>query len=132
MPVIVYHPENLTFKGEADVGENVVIRANGGVTIGNRVLLAAGAAIISVGHPLTLPRWNLTVTAPVEIGDDVWIGTNAVVLPGVTIGAGAMVAAGAVVTSDVPPLTVVAGVPAKILRRVDDPVSPADDTKASA
>jgi acetyltransferase-like isoleucine patch superfamily enzyme len=57
--------------------------------------------------------------APVDIGDDVWIGRGALVLPGVTIGDGAVVAAGAVVTKDVPAGSVVAGVPAKVVGRAD-------------
>ena len=56
--------------------------------------------------------------APIVIGDKVWIGANATVLPGVTIGKGAIVAAGAVVTRDVPPNTIVAGVPARVVREI--------------
>lgn len=119
MPVIIYHPESLRFGSSVAIGENVVLRAGGGLTIGNRVLIAAGAAIVTVGHPIEPPRWNKVSAAPVVIGDDVWIGVNAVVLPGVAIGNGAVVAAGAVVTEDVPPFTVVGGVPARVLRKCD-------------
>lgn len=63
-----------------------------------------------------LARPDHTATGPVHIGDDVWIGRDALVMPGVTIGSGAVVAAGAVVTKDVPPYGVVAGVPARLLR----------------
>jgi len=119
MPVVIYHPESLRFGSSVAVGENVVLRAGGGLTIGNRVLIAAGAAIVTVGHPLEPPRWGEVTAFPVVIGDDVWIGVNAVVLPGVTIGNGAVVAAGAVVTEDVPPFTLVGGVPARVLRNVD-------------
>jgi maltose O-acetyltransferase len=56
----------------------------------------------------------------VRIGDDVWIGGHATILPGVTIGDGAVVAAGAVVTKDVPPYTVVAGVPARVVKKIED------------
>lgn len=119
MPVVIYHPENLRFGSCVAVGENVLLRAGGGLTIGNRVLIAAGAAIVTVGHPIGLPRWNKVTAAPVAIGDDVWIGVNAVVLPGVTIGNGAVVAAGAVVTEDVPSGVVVGGVPARVLRNVE-------------
>ena len=59
------------------------------------------------------------IPAPIRIGNDVWIGANATVLPGVTIGDGAVVAAGAVVTRDVEPLTVVGGVPARPLKRIE-------------
>ena len=62
-------------------------------------------------------------TKPVVIGDDVWIGANAVILPGVTIGPHSVVAAGAVVTRDVPPGCVVGGVPAKVIRQLEPPFS---------
>jgi acetyltransferase-like isoleucine patch superfamily enzyme len=119
MPVIIYHPERLHFGTDIDVGENVLLRAGGGLTIGNRVLIAAGAAVVTVGHPIDPPRWGKVTTAPVTIGDDVWIGVNAVVLPGVTIGNGAIVAAGAVVTEDVSPYAMVGGVPATVLRKIE-------------
>ncbi|MDP2295568.1 MAG: acyltransferase [Pseudolabrys sp.] len=119
MPVVIYGPEQLRFGSSVAVGENVVLRAGGGLTIGNRVLIAAGAAIVTVGHPIEPPRWNKVTAAPVKIGDDVWIGVNAVILPGVTIGNGAIVAAGAVVTEDVAPFTMVGGVPARVLRKFD-------------
>lgn len=119
MPVVVYHPERLRFGTSVDVGENVLLRAGGGLTIGNRVLIAAGAAIVTVGHPIEPPRWGKVTEAPVKIGDDVWIGANAVVLPGVTVGDGAIIAAGAVVTKDVAAYTVVGGVPATVLRKIE-------------
>lgn len=119
-PVIVYDPENISLGNFVDIGENVVLRGGGGIVIGSRVLIAAGAAITSVGHPVQPPRWGRTVAKPIVIGNEVWIGTNAVVLPGVTIGDGAVIAAGAVVTRDVPPYTVVAGVPARVIRQIDN------------
>lgn len=118
MPVVIMEPEKLTLGDRVDVGEFVHIRANGGVTIGDRVLIAAGAVITSREHPVELPRWGVTADAPVVIGDDVWIGAGAIVLPGVSIGRGSVVAAGAVVTKDVPPDTVVAGVPAREIQRL--------------
>lgn len=124
MPVIVYSPEKVSFGSLVDIGENVVIRGGGGVSIGNRVLIASGVAIASGAHPITPPRWGRNVFQPIRIEDEVWIGANAVILPGVTIGEGAIVAAGAVVTRDVPPYTVVAGVPARVIKEVP----PADNT----
>jgi galactoside O-acetyltransferase len=118
MPVVIYAPEHLEFGDRVDVGEFTHIRANGGVRIGNRVLIAAHVTITSRQHPSELPRWGVTADAPVVIEDDVWIGAGAVVLPGVTIGKGAIVAAGAVVTTSVEPMTVVAGIPARFLKSV--------------
>lgn len=118
MPVVVYAPERLTLGNSVDIGEFVVLRAGGGLRIGDRVLIAAHAVITTAGHREAIPRWDVNETAPIAIEDDVWIGANATVLPGVTVGRGAIVAAGAVVTRSVEPMTVVAGVPARPLRNV--------------
>jgi galactoside O-acetyltransferase len=118
MPMTIYHPESLSFGHQVDIGEYVVIRASGGVSIGSRVLVAAHAVISSRQHPTTLPRWGVIEDAPITIEDDVWIGAGAVVLPGVTIGRGSVVAAGAVVTADVAPQTMVGGVPARVIKAV--------------
>ena len=115
MPVTIYHPEHLTVGSRVDIGEYTHIRASGGVTIGDRVLIAAGAVVTSREHPVALPRYGVTADAPVVIEDDVWIGAGAIVLPGVTIGRGAIVGAGAVVTATVAPFTIVGGVPARII-----------------
>jgi len=120
MPVVIYAPEALHIGSSVDIGEFSVIRANGGLTIGDRVLIAAHAVITTRGHPEDLPRYGRVEDAPITLEDDVWIGAGAIVLPGVTIGRGSIVAAGAVVTGDVPPLTVVAGVPARELRKVEE------------
>lgn len=117
-PVIIYHASSISVGNFVDIGENVVLRGAGGIAIGDRVLIAAGAVITTVGHPLELPRWGITVTKPVKIGDDVWIGANAVILPGVSIGSGSIVGAGAVVSRDVPAETVVVGVPARAIRTI--------------
>ena len=92
----------------------------GPVTIGSHVNLAQSITVTALNHNISDPTRRFdeqgVSTSPVIIGDDVWIGANAVVLPGVTIGNHAVVAAGAVVTSDVPPFTLVAGVPAKVIK----------------
>lgn len=118
MPVVIYAPERLEFGDRVDVGEFTHIRASGGVRIGNGVLIAASVTITSRAHPVNLPRFNVTEDAAVAIEDDVWIGAGAIILPGVTIGRGAVVAAGAVVTESVAPMTVVGGVPARVISQV--------------
>ena len=94
----------------------------GPVTIGSHVNLAQGITVTALNHNFSETGKRIdeqgVSTAPVIIGDDVWIGTNAVILPGVTIGSHCVVAAGAVVTKDVPDGCVVAGVPAKIIKRI--------------
>jgi acetyltransferase-like isoleucine patch superfamily enzyme len=90
----------------------------GGVNIGDRVMIGSHVAITSLTHDYTAVAMNGTSLArPIVIEDDVWLGTHCVILPGVRVGCGAVVAAGAVVTKDVPPYTVVAGVPARLLKR---------------
>jgi galactoside O-acetyltransferase len=118
MPVVVYDPAQLTIGDDVDIGEFVVLRASGGLRLGSRVLVAASAVLTTRGHPEAPPRYGRVVDAPIVIEDDVWIGASAVVLPGVTVGRGSIVAAGAVVTEDVAPNTVVAGVPARVLREI--------------
>ena len=94
----------------------------GPVTIGNHVNLAQGITVTALNHNFDDVERRIdeqgVSTQPVVIGDDVWIGANAVILPGVTIGHHVVVAAGAVVTKDVPSRTLVAGVPAKVIRQL--------------
>ena len=94
----------------------------GPVTIGSHVNLAQGITVTALNHNFENANERIDLqgvtTKQVVINDDVWIGANAVILPGVTIGRHAVVAAGAVVTTDVPENTVVGGVPAKIIKRL--------------
>ncbi len=91
-----------------------------GVTIGDRVSIAQRVILVVSSHPNDSRVRALVGVrdAPIAIGDDAWIGAGAIVLPGVRIGAMGVVGAGAVVTRDVPPSTVVAGNPARELRRL--------------
>lgn len=103
------------------IGELNNIRAAGGIRIGSKCLISQGVSIISANHSSAL---GLPITDQpsrndirgVVIEDDVWIGTNATILPGVTIGRGAIVAAGSVVSKPVLAYTIVAGVPARLLK----------------
>ncbi len=116
---------------ECLIGEYSVIRGQGGVTIGNRVYTSPFTQLISVNHnfdDLERPFVEQGITAQgIVIEDDVWIGSGAVVTDGVHIGKGSVVAAGAVVTSDIPPHTVVGGVPAKFIRNVGDEAKSGED-----
>ena len=112
--------------GDVQIGDytriglhNTVI---GPVKIGNHVNLAQGITVTALNHNFTdsnkrIDEQGISTNA-VSIEDDVWIGANAVILPGVTIGNHCVVAAGAVVTKDVPPHSLVAGVPAKVIKQI--------------
>ncbi|NDR54776.1 sugar O-acetyltransferase [Actinomyces sp. 565] len=92
------------------------------VTIGNRVMFGPRVMIATAGHPIhpQARDHGQQFSAPVVIEDDVWIGGNVTILPGVTIGRGSVVAAGAVVNANVPPMVVAGGVPARVLREITD------------
>jgi acetyltransferase-like isoleucine patch superfamily enzyme len=101
----------------------------GPLTIGSNVAVAAHVVFASVGHGydrVDVPMVDQPTTSrQIVIEDDVWIGANAVIIGGVTVGTGTIVGAGAVVTKDVPPFSVVGGTPARVIRdRREDPGSP--------
>lgn len=112
--------------GKVEIGKQVNIGAGsflygyGDISIGDYCLVANGVEIVGGDHTvddLSRPmRFQGRSPRPVSIGEDVWIGTRAVILGGVSVGKGAVIGAGAVVTSDIPPLAVAAGVPARVLR----------------
>lgn len=90
----------------------------GGIYIGERALIGHNCVIATLNHNMEPARRANLLPAPVRVGADAWLGSNVTVLPGVTIGEGGVVAAGAVVTRDVAPRTVVGGVPAKLIRNL--------------
>jgi acetyltransferase-like isoleucine patch superfamily enzyme len=92
----------------------------GGIHIGDGSLIGMNVNIATLNHGLDMKTRNTTYASPVTIGKSVWIGSGATILPGVTIGDRAVVAAGAVVTKDVPEGTVVAGVPAKVVKTIEE------------
>lgn len=112
--------------GDVMIGDHTRIGLHntiiGPVTIGSHVNLAQGITITALNHNFENSKKRIdeqgVSTSTVIIEDDIWIGANAVVLPGVTIGHHSVVAAGAVVTKDVPPHSLVAGVPAKVIKQI--------------
>jgi acetyltransferase-like isoleucine patch superfamily enzyme len=108
---------NLRFGRNVFVNHGCTAMDFGGIDIGDDVMIGPNVQLISSGHPLDpATRRKQITTAPITIGRGVWIAAGATILQGVTVGDDAVVAAGAVVTKDVPPRTLVAGVPAQVIR----------------
>lgn len=97
------------------IGQRTTIQLHAPVAIGEHVAINEGVRILTGSHTLDDPAWRLKV-APVRIGNYAWIATDSMILPGVTIGEGAVVAAGSIVTRDVAPFAVVGGNPAVLIR----------------
>jgi acetyltransferase-like isoleucine patch superfamily enzyme len=120
--VLIAGPENISFGDQVIINEGVILQSCEGasITIGNRVALAYGAIILTGGLDLSTHIDHDThISSPVVIKDNTWIGARAIILPGVTIGEGAGVAAGSLVTQDVGAGTLVFGVPARGIRRFE-------------
>lgn len=121
----LFPPFYTDFGKNITVGKGVFLNSGcrfqdqGGITIGEGSLIGHNVVLATLNHDLDPARRNDMHPAPIVIGRHVWIGANATVCPGVTIGDGAVVAAGAVVTRDVPANTVVGGVPARHLKRIE-------------
>lgn len=121
----LFPPFNSDCGKNIHLGRDVFVNAGckfqdqGGIYLGDRVLVGQNVVLATLNHGMGPAHRGDLIPAPIRIGNDVWIGANATVLPGVTIGDGAVVAAGAVVTRDVEPLTVVGGVPARPLKRIE-------------
>lgn len=104
------------------VGKNVFINAcckfqdQGGIEIGDNILIGHGVTIATLNHEFNPTKRASMIAQKVKINSNVWIGSNAIILPGITIGYGAIIGAGSVVTKDVPANAIVAGNPAKIIK----------------
>lgn len=115
--VVIHGPYHVTIGESVTIAEFVHIWGGGGVEIGDHTSIAAHSVIASVTHDTSGPVYrNTRVKKKVVIGRNVWIGSGAVILPGITIGDDAIIGAGAVVTKDVSARAIMAGVPARLLR----------------
>ena len=117
-PFYTDYGKNITLGKGVFINEGCCFQDQGGIEIGDNVLIGQQVVIATLNHDLAPDKRANMIPAPVKIGNNVWIGAHATVLAGVTIGDNAVVAAGAVVTKDVPANTVVGGVPAKIIKKI--------------
>ncbi len=119
-----FPPFYTDFGKNINIGKNVFFNTGcsfqdrGGIRIGDGSLIGMNVTIATLNHGLPLETRNTTFASPVRLGKNVWIGSNATILPGVTIGDNSVIAAGAVVTKDVPENVVAAGVPAKVVKGI--------------
>ena len=120
----VFPPFHINYGKHTKIGKNVFINFDcvfldfGGITIEDGVFIAPKVSLLTEGHPISpRDRHSLTV-APIHVRKNAWIGANATIMQGVTIGENAVVAAGAVVSSDVPDNAVAGGTPARVIRAI--------------
>jgi acetyltransferase-like isoleucine patch superfamily enzyme len=122
--VTVFTPLYINYGKHITIGQNVFINfdctflALGGITIEDDVLIGPKVSLVTENHPLDPEQRKGLIGKPIHIKKNAWIGANATILPGVTIGENAIVAAGAVVSKDVPDNTIVGGIPAKFIKNV--------------
>jgi acetyltransferase-like isoleucine patch superfamily enzyme len=106
------------------IGKHVFINSGchfqdqGGITIGDGALIGHNVVLATLNHDFALEKRSTIHSAPIVIGRNVWIGASATLVPGVTVGDNAVIAAGAVVTKDVPANTIAGGVPAKVIKQI--------------
>lgn len=122
--VTVFTPLFINYGRHTRIGKNVFINFDcvfldlGGITIDDNVLIAPKVNLLSEGHPVSPENRHSLTPGHIHIKKNAWIGAGATILPGVTIGENAVVAAGAIVSKDVPPNTIVAGIPAKVIKTI--------------
>ncbi|WP_373520849.1 sugar O-acetyltransferase [Aquiflexum sp.] len=122
--VAVFTPLYINYGKNTKIGKNVFINFDctfldlGGITIEDNVMLAPKVCLLSEAHPISAKDRHSLITGRIRIKKNAWIGANVTILKGVTIGENSVVAAGAVVSKDVPDNTIVGGIPAKIIKTI--------------
>ncbi|WP_051545878.1 DapH/DapD/GlmU-related protein [Lactobacillus hamsteri] len=120
----IYAPLEIDSGHQVEIGEhvfinhNVTMMAHGGIKIDDGVMIGPHASLLTVNHDFHNHR--ILEVSPIHLKKNAWIGANTTILSGITIGENAIVAAGAVVTKDVEPNTIVGGNPAHVLKKIDD------------
>lgn len=123
--VTVFTPLYINYGKHTKIGKNVFINFDcvfldlGGITIENNVQIAPKVSLLSEGHPTSIADRHALIPKPIHIKKNAWIGANSTILQGVTIGENSVVAAGSVVSKDVPDNTIVGGVPAKFIKNIN-------------
>lgn len=122
--VTIFTPLHINYGKHTKIGKNVFINFDcvfldlGGITIEDNVQIAPKVSLLTESHPLNPTERQSLIPKPIHIKKNAWIGANATILQGVTVGENAVVAAGSVVTNDVPDNVVVGGTPAKIIKEI--------------
>lgn len=112
--------KNLKLGKQVFINSGCRFQDQGGITLGDGCLIGHNVVLATINHGESLESRGDCIPKPITIGKKVWIGANVTILPGVTIGDGAIVAAGAVVTKDVSSMTVVGGVPARVIKTIQE------------
>ncbi|TXH22945.1 MAG: sugar O-acetyltransferase [Chitinophagaceae bacterium] len=120
----IFTPLQTNYGKNIKLGKNIFINFNctfldlGGIRIDDGVMIAPNVNLLSEGHPIEPAERHFIFGKPIHIKENAWIGGNVTILPGVTIGKNAIVAAGSVVNKDVPDNTIVGGIPAKVIKMI--------------
>lgn len=112
--------KNITVGKQVFINMGCKFQDQGGIFIDDGTLIGHNVVLATLNHAKSPKERSDMIPAPIHIGKNVWIGANATILPGVTVGDGAIIAAGAVVSKDVPKNTIAAGVPAKIVKEIEE------------
>lgn len=118
-PLYIDYGKPVTIGKRCFIQQCCTFFGRGGIEIGDDVFIGPKCNLITINHDVNPDNRSATYGKPIKIEDKVWLGINATVLPGVTLGYGCIVGANAVVTKDVPPMTIVAGNPARIIKKIE-------------
>ena len=118
-PLYIDYGKPVTIGEDCFIQQCCTFFGRGGITIGNGVFIGPKVNLITINHDVNPDNRSATYGRPIVIEDKAWIGINSTILPGVRIGHGAIIGAQSVVTHDVPPMTIVAGNPARIIKKIE-------------